>query len=1042
MSKRFLLVFVLCVSFIFALSTEVGAETHIEDGYVRGTTVWSASSSPYIISDEIVVSRGSSLIIEAGVEIRGDSTLEYRPNIYVNGNMDIRGTKANPVSIENMYGIFFDKSTSSIAYADMETESGISALYSSLDISTSTVGGSANGLYIQGSRVNVTGSKIQNNEYGIYVQKMEPVFMVDSGHSKSLAFGGTLEQLNAILDKSDKVCDTLGGGNLNGGNLNSGNTKQSCKYIYEGNDLNSTDLIAQSVVPVVPSFVNITNSAIFGNHRVDLKSTEVSGNTVAINNWWGSVDGPEILNVDEENILANSTEPSENTRAKIFGNVDYSPWLDHDPTIENEDICCSNVLFIPGLQASSLHLDSHNMLGTSTNTLWVPNRNADVERLYLDQNGNSINPDIYSGNPIDSVFGVHDIYEDFMAMLDTLVSNGDIHEWQPFGYDWRKSVGEVVAGMEDKGNSSESIMDKAISLASTSKTGKITIVSHSNGGLVMKELVRTLKERGLENIIEKVIAVATPYLGTPQAISGLLHGDNQSIAGGIILKSATARELGRNMTSAYSLLPGVSYFERVLEPVIRFASSTIVNGINNGSYGFQINNFSKLFSFITDSINIRSNPEVKDVSRPIIGNSLLAGVGASIQNNLSDFSWPDNIDIWSVLGWNRETEKTLVYSERERCSNFLGFRWNCENILERSEDATMMGDGTVVAPSASGNIEYTNGNIISIDLGNVSTLEDQNIRHANILDSTTTQGVIKDIILGKDAPTIVNNIGTNIKTGEPDYSIEKNRLAIRLVNNTDNEVVMILKDNEGNQTGFTDINNTDSAFISYKEDIPNSRFVFTEMRDGIGDTKISVPRSGRYTGSVSSSGFGNVNIEVVNTQGSQIITEKAIEDIPVSPVSNITLEIITASTSDDVASSTGHEIDSNTLSTTTVSIRIDYDGDNIVDMIATSSLGADNDTVSGNVIKDKEYYLKRIGLLEKFIIKVLTPHLNTKGLLKRIDALKVKIVKSNDLPNKIELKMNKIGDRVTNRLKHKKLKDISNDDRKMYTEFLEELFQQ
>src|SRR3989344_8543473 len=83
----------------------------------------------------------------------------------------------------------------------------------------------------------------------------------------------------------------------------------------------------------------------------------------------------------------------------------------------------SNVLFIPGLEASRLYEPTG---GGGEDQLWEPNRNADVDLLhFLDNNGQKIDPSIYTGDIIKEVniIGTN-IYKSFSNMMDGLVVQG------------------------------------------------------------------------------------------------------------------------------------------------------------------------------------------------------------------------------------------------------------------------------------------------------------------------------------------------------------------------------------------------------------------------------------------------------------------------------------------------------------------------------------------------------------------------------------------------------------------------------------------
>ena len=90
--------------------------------------------------------------------------------------------------------------------------------------------------------------------------------------------------------------------------------------------------------------------------------------------------------------------------------------------------------------------------------------------------------------------------------------------------------------------------EEVMRLASSSKTGKVTIIAHSYGGLVAKELMMLLEARGLDHLVDRIILVAVPQLGTPQALLTLLHGN--AIFSKIFSREVM-REFAENLPSAY-----------------------------------------------------------------------------------------------------------------------------------------------------------------------------------------------------------------------------------------------------------------------------------------------------------------------------------------------------------------------------------------------------------------------------------------------------------------------------------------------------------
>src|SRR5207237_279147 len=110
----------------------------------------------------------------------------------------------------------------------------------------------------------------------------------------------------------------------------------------------------------------------------------------AESNWWATSTGPyqEISN-------------PQGGGDKIAGSVNFYPWLTEDPTALPH--CCSNILFIPGIEASRLYIND--------NKIWEPGLTTGVKKLYLDASGNSINQ-VYTKDIVGAGLG-YDVYGDF-----------------------------------------------------------------------------------------------------------------------------------------------------------------------------------------------------------------------------------------------------------------------------------------------------------------------------------------------------------------------------------------------------------------------------------------------------------------------------------------------------------------------------------------------------------------------------------------------------------------------------------------------------
>lgn len=162
-------------------------------------------------------------------------------------------------------------------------------------------------------------------------------------------------------------------------------------------------------------------------------------------------------------------------------------------------------------------------------------------------------------------------------------------------YDWWYGVEDLVLDSVQIEGTTTMLVLEIESLASTSQNRKVTIITNSNGGLLAKALMIRLEQLGKNNLVDKIILVASPQFGTPKAIAGLLYGDDQSILMGAVLSKSTARTFGENTPGTYGLLPSSKYFATVASPVIEFSPE--VRKIYNFKvlYSENIDNQTELF---------------------------------------------------------------------------------------------------------------------------------------------------------------------------------------------------------------------------------------------------------------------------------------------------------------------------------------------------------------------------------------------------------------------------------------------------------------
>jgi hypothetical protein len=276
--------------------------------------------------------------------------------------------------------------------------------------------------------------------------------------------------------------------------------------------------------------------------------------------------------------------------------------------------CNSNVLFLPGVEGSRLY--APGLIGE--NQIWEPNNLNSSDVSSLDMANNSSANDVYTKKAeiIDSAYknipgaGEHKIYSSLINAMNTLVAQNKLNAWKPIAYDWRLNYQDLInyghETSEDKiyyrgtnaATSTPYIIQELKRLAGNSKTGKVTIIAHSNGGLVTKALTSVLGPTESARLIDKIIFVAVPQIGTPQAIGGLLHGFNQGLPAPatVFFTESDARNLAQNTPTAYNLLPSASYFQFTQNPVITFDPVTLQNWVQK--YGQQITTENQLRMFM------------------------------------------------------------------------------------------------------------------------------------------------------------------------------------------------------------------------------------------------------------------------------------------------------------------------------------------------------------------------------------------------------------------------------------------------------------
>ncbi len=315
----------------------------------------------------------------------------------------------------------------------------------------------------------------------------------------------------------------------------------------------------------------------------------------------------------------------------------------------DESECCSTIVFLPGIKGS--------VLKSGEDSLWPPSMSVfgseDVLKLALNDDGTSVNDVVVDG--VLNNFYTTSVYQGFTDYANNLVSDGIINEWQPFAYDWRLPFSETLTNGVKTPDGILDIISEIEMLAENSRTGKVSIIAHSMGGLLGKELVQMLDEKGESDLVDSFIMVGSPQLGTPQAIGSLLHGDSEGILKGFIVNSTSARSISKNFETTYDLLPSRTYFEKVSDPVISFSESWFqlfsIDGTWYDYWGESIQNFVELQEFLSGSGVIRTSVYPKNPQVPAVLRSDLLDNADMYHSMYDSYDFPDNIHVVQIAGW-------------------------------------------------------------------------------------------------------------------------------------------------------------------------------------------------------------------------------------------------------------------------------------------------------------------------------------------------------------------------------------------------------
>lgn len=586
----------------------------------------------------------------------------------------------------------------------------------------------------------------------------------------------------------------------------------------------------------------------------------------------------------------------------VMGNEGYfnfTAYADATPTLAR----ASSVLFLPGMEGSRLYMREPD---GGERQLWEPSFHTDIPLLAMNANGTSVNR-VYTKDIIDTMYGndavlegplarlfMHDdleVYGQFGQFMRRLVSTNIIKEWRAYPYDWRYDPFDIVTKgtlVEMPGGDVATVylQDVLQQLASSSPTGKVTIVAHSNGGLVAKALALTLGADA-PNYIDRIILVGTPQYGTPKAIGAMLHGDGESLGLGLIMSSVDVRSTTQSIPDAYDLLPSSDYLTYIQDPVATFDTQGILSGRYASTYGEAVHDKNVLDMFLTNSAGLDALVGGQDdTDTPLILSHSLLSKANELHARLDNWTPPSGIAVTSIAGWGQDTIKNIAYTDGDipklSCTRLGHFSLAACQLLPslvHSSSWTSDGDGTVIDRSAIGNtsdFHYFNTKDFFKDTKN-------NIRHLNLMSGTPIESGIKDLLENSGLNNETYLWSTRPSNGSNPITI------IEVVS----DAPVTATDELGNESGVVSVPGKDFALpkegaAGASVHVSGSKKQVTTKSSG--KIKVTVGKTASSAGSsASKTKSGTAKIKVEKTQPGGTASTTAAYEIPMTASTTVTI---------------------------------------------------------------------------------------------------------------------------------------------------------
>ena len=244
---------------------------------------------------------------------------------------------------------------------------------------------------------------------------------------------------------------------------------------------------------------------------------------------------------------------------------DASAWQNFGATGANANAGDFTVVFrepiviVPGIAGTILQKSDGTEAWPNINEMLVSPSDSYLDALILDSSGDAPAMPGVSGVQGSTLYaasilktatltlgGLTLFRDDFYGnLINAFASMGYVEGQNLFTapYDWRMDINNSIASLA-------AVIARA---RAASPTGKIDIVAHSMGGLLVKKYLAGLASA---SFLGKVVLAGVPELGAPYALKILNYGDDLGIP---IANQDEMKKIAQNMPAIYELLPSEKY---------------------------------------------------------------------------------------------------------------------------------------------------------------------------------------------------------------------------------------------------------------------------------------------------------------------------------------------------------------------------------------------------------------------------------------------------------------------------------------------------